>query len=51
MIKEVTPQQNLERTKRLEALYIKDGRDKKDHPMHGLFTGLHQKYNGEKTDA
>jgi len=26
----------------LEALYVKDGRDKHDHPMHSLYTGLYQ---------
>ncbi len=51
MIKEVTPQQNLEREQRLQMLYILDGRDKKDHPMHRLFTGLALKYPREKTDA
>jgi hypothetical protein len=25
-------------------LYMYDGRDKRDHPMHGLYTGLAQKY-------
>jgi len=28
----------------LEALYLQDGRDKPDHPMHGLYTGLYQAY-------
>jgi hypothetical protein len=28
----------------LEALYKKDGRDKKSHPMYGLYTGLRKKY-------
>ena len=28
----------------LEALYIKDGRDKRDHPMYALYTGLYQAY-------
>jgi|TARA_Y100000004_G_scaffold153313_1_gene176928 hypothetical protein len=28
----------------LEELYMYDGRDKRDHPMHGLFTGLARKY-------
>lgn len=31
---------------RLERLYKIDGRDKKDHPKHGLYTGLTLKYNG-----
>lgn len=28
----------------LNELYVYDGRDKRDHPRHGLFTGLAQKY-------
>lgn len=28
----------------LEALYRKDGRHKKSHPMYGLYTGLADKY-------
>ena len=32
------------RVKWLNRLYLYDGRDKRDHPMHGLFTGLAQKY-------
>ena len=28
----------------LEELYFLDGRDQISHPMHGLFTGLAQKY-------
>ena len=28
----------------MNELYIYDGRDKRDHPMHGLFTGLAKKY-------
>ena len=28
----------------LEELYMYDGRDKRDHEMHGLFTGLAKKY-------
>jgi hypothetical protein len=28
----------------LNELYMYDGRDKRDHPMHGLYTGLAQKY-------
>ena len=30
------------RQERLEALYIKDGRDSVEHPFHALYTGLHQ---------
>tara|TARA_R100000005_G_scaffold23494_2_gene10182 strand:+ start:343 stop:522 length:180 start_codon:yes stop_codon:yes gene_type:complete len=32
------------RQKWLNELYLYDGRDKRDHKMHGLFTGLAQKY-------
>ena len=32
------------RTLWLEELFFLDGRDLKSHPMHGLFTGLTQKY-------
>jgi hypothetical protein len=28
----------------LDALYAMDGRDKKDHPQHGLYTGLFEQY-------
>lgn len=28
----------------LEALYLKDGRDNRDHPMYSLYTGLYQAY-------
>ena len=28
----------------INKLYVYDGRDKRDHPRHGLFTGLAQKY-------
>ena len=28
----------------INELYMYDGRDKRDHKMHGLFTGLAQKY-------
>lgn len=32
------------RVKWLEELYVKDGRDKPDHPHHMSYTGLHLKY-------
>ena len=32
------------RTLWMEELFFLDGRDKRDHKMHGLFTGLAQKY-------
>lgn len=33
-----------QRYDKLEALYIKDGRDKREHPMYSLYTGLYQAY-------
>lgn len=36
----------------LVELFFLDGRDRKDHPQHGLFTGLAQKYQAlESTDG
>ncbi len=32
------------RTLWLEELFFLDGRDQISHPMHGLFTGLSEKY-------
>tara|TARA_R100001163_G_C5066114_1_gene204358 strand:+ start:412 stop:591 length:180 start_codon:yes stop_codon:yes gene_type:complete len=32
------------RQKWIDSLYLFDKRDDPDHPMHGLYTGLHQKY-------
>ena len=34
----------------LNFLYDLDGRKSTDHPEHGLFTGLHQKYAGVLLD-
>tara|TARA_R100001443_G_scaffold108272_1_gene118600 strand:+ start:883 stop:1074 length:192 start_codon:yes stop_codon:yes gene_type:complete len=40
------------RTAWLEELYFLDGRDQADHPQHGLFTGLSEKYqNLSSTDG
>jgi hypothetical protein len=36
------PNEQLARQNRLEDLYEADGRGNPDHPMHGLYTGLHQ---------
>lgn len=33
------------RTAWIEALYRYEGRDDKDHPMHGLYTGLAKKHS------
>ena len=37
----------------LDSLYIQDGRDKADHPMHSLYTGLYQQWlaDGCPTDS
>ncbi len=32
------------RQKWLNELYLYDGRDKREHPCHGVFTGLAKKY-------
>ena len=29
----------------LDALYLHDGRDKRNHPNHGLYTGLWKQYS------
>ena len=41
MIKTVEEQH--ERMLRMDRLYVLDGRHHKDHPQHGLFTGLTEK--------
>lgn len=35
------------RAEYLEALYLLDRRDKKDHPLHGVYSGLYQKRQRE----
>ena len=35
-------EENNRRVKRMNELFQLDGRDKKDHPKAGLFTGLHE---------
>jgi len=30
----------IRRIKLMEKLYVADGRDKREHPLHGTFTGL-----------
>lgn len=40
------------RMKWMRELYLLDGRDQLDHPQHGLFTGLANKYkNLQSTDG
>ncbi len=36
----------LARQERLDALYVQDGRDKPDHPLHSHYTGLWEQYIG-----
>ncbi len=36
--------QDNERQELLERLYHEDGRDKPDHPMHALYTGLYEQH-------
>ena len=38
------------RTIWLDQLYVIDGREDPDHPFHGLYTGLHQRYINEVGD-
>lgn len=40
----VNPAEEQRRQDRLDALYEKDGRNDKSHPMHALYTGLADKY-------
>jgi len=35
-------EEDRQRVMRMDQLYIEDGRHHKDHPKHGLYTGLHQ---------
>lgn len=38
------PVQQSQRQAELEELYQRDGRDRKSHPMHALYTGLWQQW-------
>jgi hypothetical protein len=40
--------EQMNRVHRLNKLYIEDGREDKNHPMHGLFTGLFQQSKSTK---
>jgi hypothetical protein len=38
----------------VDAWYVRDGRDRRDHPLHSVYTGLAQKYGvnaGGQSDA
>jgi len=35
-------EEDRQRVMTMDRLYIEDGRHHKDHPKHGLYTGLHQ---------
>ena len=39
-----------ERVRIMNERYLKSGRDSKDHPMHGLFTGLEEEYGKVSND-
>lgn len=45
--------QDQQRQDFLDSLYIQYGRDKKDHPMHSLYTGLFQQWvaDGRPSDG
>jgi hypothetical protein len=32
------------RARFLDRLYVQDGRDRPEHPLHSLYTGLYQQY-------
>jgi hypothetical protein len=40
-----------QRIQTMEALYIADGRQNKEHPDHSLYTGLWQKHLSEQADV
>ena len=37
-----------ERVKIIKELYVKDGRESKDHPFHSMYSGLAEKYLNNK---
>ena len=37
-------EEDRQRVMTMDQLYIEDGRHYKDHPKHGLYTGLHQEF-------
>lgn len=41
-MKPITRQENAKRAERMERLFFLDGRDKKSHPRHGVFSGLNE---------
>ena len=41
-------EENIRRVKQMSKWYYEDGRDKEDHPQHGLYTGLAAKYSEEQ---
>lgn len=43
--KSCDPSEQQARQDALDALYLEDGRDRHDHPLHGLYTGLAQQYS------
>ena len=41
-MKKTSVEQDRARAMRMEQLYVLDGRHYKEHPKHGLYTGLHE---------
>jgi len=35
----------------LDSLYIQEGRDSKDHPLHSVYTGLYMQWVANEPDA
>ena len=35
-------EEDRQRVKRMDELFLRDGRDKSDHPQNGTYSGLHQ---------
>jgi hypothetical protein len=44
VMRECDPVEQNRRSEFLRFLYINDGRQRPEHPMHGLFTGLYVEY-------
>jgi len=42
------PVEQLARQQQLEAWYEADGRNDVNHPMHGIYTGLAEKYHQQE---
>lgn len=44
-------QEDQRRADFLDSLYLQDGRDAKDHPLHSLYTGLYIQWVADEPDA